>query len=334
MLKLLVSLFAFLLCSSLVAQDLHLPWQILSLIDKSAVNYQIAPAQFRSTKGIEADAIKDNAMAYYAMLDSIEVMPEKAKKHWLKGQESLLKGKAKKARKCFIKARKFAPKNSTILTFLGEAYQKTNNIPKAKELYHKAVIANPRHYYPHLLLAKIYEKEGEIEKALEEILLAQLYGTYFPSIKFEAERIAKAAGRNFNGNWKFHPLYAVKKNEDASVSVTYQGAAWKNYALCKAVWLHEPDYRKLMEAKEERYSLIEEQECLLNLVIGYEKLDNPKKAERFPDIQAFSEAVDAKLIESYIFYEIWLPLQPDMLFKLSDERVKNLAKYMNTVRLK
>lgn len=88
------------------------------------------------------------------------------------GKMLALTGKHKEAVNVLNRALLYSP-NIIIYTSLGDAYESLGKIDKAEQAYLKAWYMNPSRFYPKYLLAKLYDENGQVEKAVavaEELL--------------------------------------------------------------------------------------------------------------------------------------------------------------------
>lgn len=88
------------------------------------------------------------------------------------GKMLALTGKHKEAVSILNRALSYSP-NTIIYISLGDVYESLGKIDEAEQAYLKAWYMNPSRFYPKYLLAKLYEENGQIEKAVaiaEELL--------------------------------------------------------------------------------------------------------------------------------------------------------------------
>lgn len=88
------------------------------------------------------------------------------------GKMLALAGKHKEAVSVLNRALSYTP-NTIIYTSLGDVYESLGKIDEAEQAYLKAWYMNPSRFYPKYLLAKLYDENGQIEKAVaiaEELL--------------------------------------------------------------------------------------------------------------------------------------------------------------------
>jgi len=121
----------------------------------------------------------------------------------------------------------------------------------------------------------------------------------------------------------------LNRISDNKVSIAIS-EKWIGYAITKAVWTFEPGYKESMGISKGQYSIIEDKECLISLLIG---LENAKiKIKQDPQLRILKDAVDNKLLDSYILYEIILPQTPFVAFQLPKQMIKEIQDYVLNIR--
>lgn len=80
------------------------------------------------------------------------------------GKALSMSEKHEKAIEVLEEAAQYFP-NTIVFTALGDSYKATGQHKKAEELYLHAWYMNPSRFYPKYLLAKLYKKSGQLEKA-------------------------------------------------------------------------------------------------------------------------------------------------------------------------
>lgn len=102
-------------------------------------------------------------------------------------------GKHKEAVNVLNRAISYSP-NTITYTSIGNVYESLGKIDEAEQAYLKAWYMNPSRFYPKYLLAKLYDKNGQIEKAIaiaEELLKKEVKveSTAVEEIQTEMKRI-------------------------------------------------------------------------------------------------------------------------------------------------
>jgi hypothetical protein len=92
--------------------------------------------------------------------------PESAFGHYMLGQLFFKRGDLFNAMKEWEKTVEIQPNDPAALTQLGNVYQVSNSLLKARELYSRAIEANPNHYEAQYNMALISEKLGNTADAL------------------------------------------------------------------------------------------------------------------------------------------------------------------------
>jgi tetratricopeptide (TPR) repeat protein len=214
------------------------------------------------------------------------------------------------------------------MTYIGQIYGTIKDYDNARLWYRKTIEKNYIDYMAHWFLADIYYKTGEIDNAVNEIVIAQILNRNNPRIKQQFTSIFESAKRKTD-DWCFSPQVEIQKLSDNKISVAFNNN-WTGYALAKAIWMYEPGYRESMGVAEGQYSTVEDRECLVSLLIG---LENSKaKIKKDPQLNMLKEASENKFLNEYILYEIVLPQNPFVAYQLSEEIILGIKDYVLKVR--
>jgi len=113
---------------------------------------------------------------------------------------------------------------------------------------------------------------------------------------------------------RFVPLAAVGR--DGEVVAVYfdpscAGAQWMTYAVCKAVWLGEADYRRRRGRVEQwHWSSVEERDCLDSLVGAYRTEQAKDGASPEPQLERLSRIVVDEMLDDFVLWEIATRMVP------------------------
>ncbi len=245
------------------------------------------------------------------------------------GEYYFQSGEMEKARNEYIKALEISPNNSQLMTFIGQTYGIEQNYEKAEEWYKKAIKANYIDYLAHWFLADIYLIKADTKKAVEKITISHILNRNNPRLFEKLTIIYNENGMRY-ANWKFKPLYKMSKNDDNSISLEYdpEHSEWMMYMLCKAVWAYEPGYKEnMLKNAKEIPRLVEEKECLANLVIGYKNKNMDKKSDD-EALNKLIEAVDNDMLSEFILYEILLKEDPSIAYKIGKKSIEKIVDYV------
>ncbi len=313
-----------------IGQDLHMPDEILKIMEKSIVTYEI--------KILEQDILpidrseKLNYNFFYRVekgnkISTFEfVIDSNATGFLHKAETFFAEKKYVSAREMYLKALEVDPKYYTAMTYVGQTYGIEKNYKKAIEWYKKTIQLNFIDYMAHWFLADIYKSQGEIDKAVDEITIAMVLNRNNPRIKKAMEDIYKLKKLKTE-DWVFNPQMKIDSTGINKVKIEYKGD-WLGYALVKAVWEFEPGYKKSMGVEKGTISTIEEKECFVSLMGSFDK----KKIKKNPEFNALQLALDNEMIDEYIFFEIVLPEYPFAAYQLTEEFVNDIKNYVIQVR--
>lgn len=314
------------------AQDISSPADIIKIMEKSEVSYGIEELK----KPIECKDQSGNVLTndYYRVVNGKTF---ETKKYELK----------KEAEPSFAKAEKFFAENNPdsakfyyektfaidpgyykVLTYIGQTYEQKGDSEKAIETYKKAIEKNYIDYMAHWFLATIYLAKGRVEEAASEITIAQILNRNNTRIQSDAKLIYAKAKINTT-DWCFAPQCDISSAGNKKVTIAYE-TNWLGYAMAKAVWNYEPGYKKSKGVEENSYSSREERECLVNLYIGIKA--NKAKLNKHPELKTLDKAVDEKMLDEYMTYDVMLPKNPSIAFQLSEDVILGIKNYVLKVR--
>lgn len=214
------------------------------------------------------------------------------------------------------------------LTNLGQMYERKGNVKKAMEYYKQAISKNHIDYMAHWFLADGYFATGDLPKAIDEITVAFILNRNNPRLKSAFERIYKQAKIKFE-DWYFNPQIRLTKTPDQSVKLEL-GKHWMGYGMTKAFWEFEPGYQQSMGVDSGRISILEYRECLLCQYIGQQ--GNKVQFKKLPELKALNKAIEHKLLDEYILFELILPEHPDVAYRLPKQTIESIKNYIQKVR--
>jgi len=314
------------------SQKLHTPSEILKIMEESEISYEFDVLKQK----IEAPDRSNNLVYndYYHKTDSsgfttVSYKPSDKVKDYLEKAETYFRADDNaKARELYLKALELDTSYFKLMTFVAQTYEREKNYEEAINWYKKTIKKNYIDYMAHWFISDIYLKTGNKKEALREITIASVLNRNNPRIKKAFDNIYNEC-RLKNEEWTFVPQYNLTKSKDNKVTI-YFSEYWMGYAITKAVWKYEPDYRTNMGETDSTISILEEKEALVSLMIG---LSNTKKAFRqFPEFKALKEAFENKFVEEFILYEIILPEYPYVALQIPTNFVESVCDYTMTVR--
>jgi hypothetical protein len=210
------------------------------------------------------------------------------------------------------------------LVYIGQINGIRKNNAAAIASYTKVLEKNPIDYMAHWFLADILNRENETDKALQEIVLAHILNRNNKRIHAAVERILKPAGLTWN-DWAFNPQYQLE-GEGNTIALRYTGV-WLGYAIGKAVQRYED---KQPEDGRQEDVVGKEKECIIGLAIGLTGDDVKKQVK--DEFALLTKAIDKKMIDEFILYEIILPQYPQVARQLPQALLNNIRNYLIQVK--
>lgn len=327
------------LLSPLTAQYLHMPQEIEQIIKDSKLNYQIDSLD-KPLENLVEQVKESYFKKHHPSTLAQKAAPIEVK---LVGQQARYIKKAKSAydKKKYQKAIDHYKKVHEIAANRN-AMDRIRGIYEEMGLWEEAInwcIATKKTFKDYAQysydLASLYLKQGEGEKALNEVTLAHLRHPN-QSSWVDLQKIYAQQGLLIN-DWELFPQrwYAVRQDSATqTVNIEYwpKKEAWLSYARCKAVWMAEPGYAEdMVRISTSDADLVEEKECLLNAVLAYEKLDEVGKANH-PELRALARALETSLVNAYILYEMNLRYSPETYQHLTEAQLEQIIQYLQTIR--
>lgn len=313
------------------AQQIHTGAEVIQILEKSIVNYElhelkeeIGPPEDRSNKlnlneyyrVEEGEAIKVNEYEYSK---KVLTLSKKAEKNFMEKNY-------KEAREFYLKILEEDEKHYRVMTYIGQTYGIEGDMDLAIEWYLKTIEKNYIDYLAHWFLASAYKSEGKLDKALDEITIARILNRNNPRIKQSFDEIYKL-NKLKRPEWEFIPQINITELNEHQIKLEY-GENWLGYALVKALWLHEPGYKESMGYQEGVFSTLQEKEAFLSLLAGLEK----KTIKKNPEFKTLQKAIEEKLLDEFIFYEIVLPDYPQAAYQLPTGFIESIRDYVITMR--
>ena len=212
-----------------------------------------------------------------------------------------------------------------------EFYKKNE---KPEEVIHwseQILKVNPIDAQSFYQLALAYQDIGKKEAALEHIIWAHFYNRNDRKIISHLKNIFFEHKLNYQ-DFTFQPEYQIATLENNIISIQANEAPWKAFASCKALWQNEEKYREDMSHLAHVLpDLIELKECLLNALITYNGMEMGK--ENYPLLGILKDALQKGMVNDFIFYEIQLRDNPNLIHFLPKEKIESLIQYLKTVRV-
>lgn len=317
---------------SIHAQEIHSPAEIFKILEKSEVSYEMGileetiPAPDRSSNVITNDYYQKKSE------DGIEIKRYNIGKGTAKiladAEKSFIEGKYENALKSYEEAYNSDKTYYKLITYMGQMHGTLKRWDKAEEMYKLAIEKNYIDYMAHWFLADLYLDSKRKKEALREITIAQVLNRNNPRLKSSFDIIYKA-NKLKTPNWVFNPQYKMDSIAPKKVKLEVN-EDWMAYALPKALWKYEPGYSESMGQPDGSYTILEERESLIGLIVLLDK--KKKKKKMAPAMKVLEKSLDEKFITEYILYEIMLPQYPMLASQLPKELLERTADYVLKMR--
>jgi tetratricopeptide (TPR) repeat protein len=222
------------------------------------------------------------------------------------------------------------PEDTYLMTRVGYSYEKENKLKKAKEWYQKSLDGNDIAFDTRERMARILVQNKKTKKeALEHIIKASIINRSDESVE-EMLWIVAQVNKSKCVAWEFEPLVFVAANPAKDiVNIDVRDKIWEGYALSLAAYLFEPNYKEeVIGRTKELLTVTPYRESLLIL---YKTIK--KKKVKDPMLKALKKAVEMDLLEEFMMYEIFLPLDAYSLFMLDDSQKERIYTYVKQVKL-
>lgn len=312
-------------------QEIHTPSEIVDIINESEISYNIVIGKVDYQPGpkiaiIENDFYHTDSLGYL-VVRKFQISEELQELYSI-AEYYFENNKLEEARNTCIQVAGLEPGFLKPMVLLGSIYLKEGNLKKAEEILTEVININYIDFKAHWKLAEVYLAGNMLENASYEITIAHILNRNHMEIWQHLIHIYKRNKIKYH-EWSFQPEYYFNSDLNTSVEI-YSEADWLGYALCKALWNFEPSYSNIMGVTNNKHSILEEKECLANLLVSM-GIDN-KKSDKNDEMKALKEALSNNFIAEYIYYEIWFPDHPKMVYRYPPEIIQSIAKYIFTVR--
>ncbi len=329
----------FLLGSSLHAQRLHTPDEIVKLMEESRKTYVFDSLEqggivlsFTPTSDFHPYVRLEVPGEVRVELKAASNYSKKQRKSIRSSDKSMKKGNFSKARICLEKVKDTKPGDTKILCAIGNTYAKENKTETAIYWYERALEFNFAETEARLKLAELYLSLNDTEKAVHHISYAHLFNRNNKDIMLQMESTFKEAGIHYE-ELEFNPIYTISPVGNNQVTIGYGHSVWAGYAAVKAVWEYEPNYTdEMTKISKQPAVIIQEKEALFNALITYERIKNDKKSRMFPLLHLLSEISLKKQIDHFLDYEILSRTDPKYILGKDRESLELLKNYLVVYR--
>ncbi len=318
--------------SSLSAQNINAPHEIIKIMEKSEVTYSIhmleepipAPDHSLNLNLNENYVIEEEGNIILKQVELSQkaiAWKEKAEKHYMAKE-------APEARSFYKKILDAHPEYSKMMVYIGQTHELEGQFGKAKEWYEKALDSNPLDYMANWFVSRYYMEEGDTEKGLRFLLTAHVLNRNSPMIKAELQSFLSRSGFSY-ADWVFNPQVRVESTGENKVDI-YLAEKWMGFAFARALWQFEPGYAESKGGSPENISTISEKEAILGYIIS---IAEDKKAMEEPMNSTLLQTIENKELDLFIIYEMMLPEYPSIAFLLPEEARVKLVDYILKYRI-
>lgn len=315
------------------SQNIHSTSEILQLITDSKLAYEVSKLDKPVVCKDYSDKLNSNNCYRVSTDSNIKTLAYSLNKQsmpFFNKAEEFFKSNPDSALFYYELALNADPELFLVMTFIGQIYENKGNLVNAMEWYKKAIGKNYIDYMAHWFLADAYVATGNLDKAVDEITIAQILNRNNYRIKSSMNKIFSKAKRSTN-EWYFNPQIEIKRNSEKSIRVAMD-EKWFGYGITKALWEFEPGYKESMGVNNDQHSIIEDRECLVSLLVA---LDNSKtNTDNDTQLKILKDAANEKYLDEYILYEIFLLENPMIAYQLPEETILRIKDYILNIRNK
>jgi len=247
-----------------------------------------------------------------------------AESEWGKGNSSFRNKEYKDARQHYKNVLDIQPDYYPASVQIAKSFEGEEDYDKAVTAYKQAISKNYIDYTSHWYLADAYFNDRKYDDAVNEITIASILNRNDTAILADMKKIYLEAHLKFD-YWIFTPQCKVSKDPKSREVKVQTKNDWEGYAIVKAIWEFEPGYAESQGEKPGIPSLLEEKECLTNLIAGQDKHVD---AVFEKPIAILKKAQEYKLIDGFAYYEELLPAHPSLAYQLPTNVIKTIKNYV------
>jgi len=211
----------------------------------------------------------------------------------------------------------------------GNCYLRLGNIKKAIENFKKAAKVNSNDYYCHLMLGRGYVKAGNLKLGLNSYINALALKPRDKKI-LKALKVLEKKKFIIMPDISLNPLAYISR-EGKKINIFFsknsEQGIWYPYAITRAVWMFEPDYKN--EGKNLKWFFKPEKCALENTLFYYFNQMNMKKLLPMPKIDRIVKIQDAQLLEEYVYYEAGSRIYPDIILTQTTEFKRKFKSFIS-----
>lgn len=311
------------------AQKLHMPSEILDIINKSSLVYEISELK-ENLRPLDQSNNINNPFTYKVVEDNkISIkqyeISDEAKSIYDNAEQSFKEGKYDEAQKLYLKTLELEPNFNHVRTYIGQIHYIKKEYTEALKWYQEAIERNQIDYMSYWFMSDTYLALGLKKKALDNILMAKILNRNNPRIQNSLVKILEENKMQYL-DWKFNPQIRIDSLTDNRIRIAAK-PDWLPYAMVEAAWMFDPAFN----SERNNFPMNRAKEGVLAMSLA---LKDKKMLKKYPELKAMREALDDNQIEAYIFYEILLVEKPFIAYYITNKGIENIVKYIEKNRLK
>jgi len=337
---LLPAIFAFLVLSTVSAEELSNLDEIVSIIQDSG-RFDFHMTYF--DKKIETE----KALARYGECNSNQIIVEKDGKRIVEiykpsaevaklvkdAEKAMALNEWDQAEKKLKKAKEMESYFFKIDVLIGEIAFARKKYQEAIAHFNKAINKNSVSFQAYKLRGDCHEKLGKLEMARDDYISALINNR---NHKETWQALDDLGGKMGFAVYRdpFVPLYSIQKLETGVVRIYFdekERARWMPYSFTKAVWKFQPGYFRKRTGKDfYEPALKEETECIRNMIWGYDAFRLRGDYKEDPFIERIKRIRSKFFLRDFIYFEVMSPENPEILLKLKLKFREDLKDYIKT----
>jgi len=310
--------------SILIDGHLHTPSEIVRLLDRSPVIYELSAYPDSGAPHELAEPVILPPGLTFKMVDGeVEYsqlsLKDTAAKLFDHAEYLFGEHEYQEARAYYRQVLELGPSYTPALICYGDTYYSEGNIDSAAFYFAKAVEANPVDYQARWFLADALWESGDTSASIEQLTHAHILNVHHADMFHILKQRRFAVGEPWR-EWSFIPTCSLSQTNDTVRIVARPH--FLGYALAKAIWAYEPGYadkmRDITDPAEMLLNLAEEKEAVACALVGNDSLRT-----------AILEKLDISDFTEFLLYEVIAKKQPEKMLLLAPQSRDRIVNYLN-----
>ncbi len=260
-----------------------------------------------------------------AMKPEAQALLEEAEPHYDKKQYA-------EAGALAAKAAAIDPDSHLVWLYVGDCAYFSGDARAALEAYDKALEINPVDYQGHFFRGNALARLGRTEEAKR---------SFARSLVLKPRNDLLLGRLEDDAALPYAPLPEVvapsvlawRDGESIHIRADPKTVPWFMYGMCKGFWLGEPAHRQELTGSEElSFSVAEEMECLLNLLVTYQRRltdpSMPDHGERSAPLDRLEQIVRAGFLRELVIFELGTRVHPQLTVYLDDGALARMERFV------